>query len=389
MGGQDTRAMAAPEQTPLLVIGAGPYGLATAAEASRLGVPPVVLGEPMGFWRENMPAAMFLRSGLDWHLDAAGEHTLDAYIEAQGLDPDALDPIPIDVFIGYADWFTAQKGIEPRRERVRALAPRDGGGFEARMEDGSTILADRVVAAPGIAHFAVEPALVREALAPEQWSHTSRTVRFDALRGRRCLIVGGRQSAFEWAALLAEAGVERVDVVHRHDTPEFTPSDWSFVDELLEHTRQTRGWFRRLEENERAAIVQRFWQVGRLQLEPWLADRIARDSVHLWPRAEPVAIDAGPGEAVTVTLSDGTRLETDHVLLATGYRVDMRRVPYLPPELELADGFPVLDEDFQASLPGLFLPGFPSTRDFGPFFGFVAGATTTAEIIGRRILSRT
>ena len=40
------------------------------------------------------------------------------------------------------------------------------------MEDGSTILADRVVAAPGIADFAVEPALVRDRLAPGQWSHT-------------------------------------------------------------------------------------------------------------------------------------------------------------------------------------------------------------------------
>ena len=128
--------------------------------------------------------------------------------------------------------------------------------------------------------------------------------------------------------------------------------------------------------------MQRFWQVGRLQLEPWLADRIARDNVHLWPRAEPAAIESGPGEAVTVTLGDGTRLETDHVLLATGYRVDMRRVPYLPDDLELADGFPVLDEDFQTSLAGLYVPGFPSTRDFGPFFGFVAGATTTAAIIG-------
>ena len=374
--------MAAPEQTPLLVIGAGPYGLATAAEAMRLGVPTVVLGEPMGFWRTNMPAAMLLRSGRDWHLDAAGEHTLDAYVEAQGLDPDALDPIPIDVFIGYADWFTAAKGIEPRRERVRALAGSDGGGFEARMEDGSTILADRVVAAPGIAHFAVEPALVRDGLAPGQWSHTSRTVEFDALRGRRCLILGGRQSAFEWAALLAEAGAARIDVVHRHDTPQFTASDWSFVDDLLARTRETRGWFRRLPESEQAAIAQRFWQVGRLQLEPWLADRIARDDVHLWPRAQPAAIESGPGEAVTVTLGDGTRLETDHVLLATGYRVDMRRVPYLPDDLELADGFPVLDEDFQTSLAGLYVPGFPSTRAFGPFFGFVAGATTTAAIIG-------
>ena len=65
----------------------------------------------------------------------------------------------------------------------------------------------------------------------------------------------------------------------------------------------------------------------------------------------------------------------------------MRRVQYLDAdglagELDLADGFPVLDEDFQTNLVGLYIPGFPSTRDFGPFFGFVAGATTTAGIIG-------
>ena len=148
---------------------------------------------------------------------------------------------------------------------------------------------------------------------------------------------------------------------------------------MLARTRETRGWFRSLPDAERAAIAQRFWQVGRLQLEPWLAPRIARDEVRLWPRTEIAGIE--PGEPITVTLSDGTRLETDHVLLATGYRVDMRRVPYLP-EIELADGFPVLDADFQSSLPGLYLPGFPSTQDFGPFFGFVAGATTTAAIIG-------
>ena len=356
----------------LLVIGAGPYGLATAAEARRRGIATVVVGEPMRFWRRNMPGGMLLRSGREWHLDAAGVHTFDAFVE------EPVDPIPVETFIAYADWFAEREGLEPLRRRVNTLT-KENGSFTAHLDDGSQIVADRVVAAPGIADFAVEPAAVVERLAPEQWSHTVRTVDFEGLRGRRVLIVGGRQSAFEWAALLAEEGAARVDVVHRHDTPEFTESDWSFVDDMLARTRETRGWFRSLPDAERAAIAQRFWQVGRLQLEPWLAPRIARDEVRLWPRTEIAGIE--PGEPITVTLSDGTRLETDHVLLATGYRVDMRRVPYLP-EIELADGFPVLDADFQSSVPGLYLPGFPSTQDFGPFFGFVAGATTTAAIIG-------
>ena len=194
------------------------------------------------------------------------------------------------------------------------------------------------------------------------------------------LILGGRQSAFEWAALLGEAGAERVDLVYRHDTPAFTESDWSFVDELLAETRRTRGWFRGLPEAERKAIAQRFWQVGRLQLEPWLAPRIT--AAHLHPRTE-IARPRSNG-AITARLTDGTSIEADHLLLATGYAPDMTRVPYLPP-IELADGFPVLDPDFQTSVPGLYIPGFPSTRDFGPFFGFVAGATTTAAIIGRAL----
>ena len=73
----------------------------------------------------------------------------------------------------------------------------------------------------------------------------------------------------------------------------------------------------------------------------------------------------------------------DQVVLATGYKPDMRRVPYLSgiiDRLQLADGFPVLDEHFQSSLPGLFITGFPATRDFGPFFGFVRGCPAAATL---------
>ena len=61
----------------------------------------------------------------------------------------------------------------------------------------------------------------------------------------------------------------------------------------------------------------------------------------------------------------------------------MTQVPYLAgvlDEMELADGFPVLDEHFQSSLPGLFVTGFPATRDFGPFFGFVRGCPVAATL---------
>jgi FAD-dependent urate hydroxylase len=65
--------------TALLVIGAGPYGLALAAHARQRGIRAITVGTPMGFWRGHMPAGMFLRSGSNWHLDVAGEHTFTTH----------------------------------------------------------------------------------------------------------------------------------------------------------------------------------------------------------------------------------------------------------------------------------------------------------------------
>jgi FAD-dependent urate hydroxylase len=90
--------------------------------------------------------------------------------------------------------------------------------------------------------------------------------------------------------------------------------------------------------------------------------------------------------AAVVQLSDGTELNADHIVLATGYKSDLTRVPYLSELLPLvatADGFPVLDEAFQTSLSGLFMPGFTGTRDFGPFFGFTKGCPAAADLVVR------
>jgi hypothetical protein len=76
-------------------------------------------------------------------------------------------------------------------------------------------------------------------------------------------------------------------------------------------------------------------------------------------------------------------LRVDHVVFATGYRADLRRVGYLAPLMDrvsVTDGFPDLSEGFETSLPGLYVTGFPSTRDFGPFFGFTAGCPASARI---------
>ena len=368
-------------RTDLLVIGAGPYAYAAAAYARHRGIGTHVVGHPMSFWREQMPADMYLRSGPDWHLDATGEHTFAAFFEDRGLDPADYDPIPIGVFLDHTDWFREQKGFEVD-ERLVASLTRPDGQFVAAMEDGSTIEADRVLAAPGIRHFTHLPDWAASVPA-ERRSHTCDLVEFDDLAGARVAVIGGRQSAYEWAALLCDHGAAKVDVVHRHETPRFERVSWAFADQYVDQTLATRGWWRGLSTTEQQDVARQFWEVGRLTLEHWLLPRLDPAVVTSRPGCAVVdvaVVDDGP---VTLTLSDGTTLEVDHVVLASGYVADLARVPYLSGVLdrvEVTDGFPDLSPGFETTLPGLSVTGFASTRDFGPFYGFTRGCASSAKI---------
>jgi cation diffusion facilitator CzcD-associated flavoprotein CzcO len=379
------------QTTSLLVIGAGPYGLSVAANAREHGIDTVVLGRPMEFWRAHMPEGMFLRSGRDWHLDAAGVHTLDAFLEERRIPRVEVDPIPLALFVEYADWFRARKGLEVRDRMVDELTQHNGR-FEAVLESGDRIAARWVVAAPGVRHFVNLPPWAAQ-VQHGRGAHTCELVRFRDLAGARVLIAGGRQSAYEWAALIAEAGAERIDIVHRHAVPAFDRVSWKFADGYIEDTLRIRGWWRKLPKEERNAIDRRFWEVGRLTLEWWLKPRLARDSIRRWPGTEVVGagLSHGDGGDVTIALSNGQRLTVDHVVFATGYRADIANVPYLRGllgRMDTAEGFPRLDESFGSSVSRLYIAGYAATHDFGPFFGFVKGSPAAATIIVNDLLSR-
>ena len=373
--------------TELLIIGAGPYALSTAALARQEGIDTSVVGFPMAFWQENMPAAMFLRSGPGWHIDGSGVHTLEAYLDERGIDRASVDPIPIQTFLDYCEWFRAQKQLAIREELVTGLASTNGG-FEATLAGGEQIEARAVVCAPGIRDYAHRPEWASSV--EGRADHTCDLVDFDRLSGARVLIVGGRQSAYEWAALIREHGAERIDVVHRHAVPRFEPGSWGFVDAHVESTIEIPGYWRRLSAPEREEITRRFWEVGRLTLEPWLVPRLDWDGLHRWPGTEVVGVTVS-GDGVTVALSNSERLSVDHVVFASGYRADLTRVPYLAGLVEDIDqrgGFPVLDEGFCTSLPGLYITGFSATNDFGPFFGFVKGCPAAATLVVRDLQRR-
>ncbi len=90
---------------------------------------------------------------------------------------------------------------------------------------------------------------------------------------------------------------------------------------------------------------------------------------------------------ISLKLSDGTERLVDHIVLGTGYEVDISRYDFLPPELvrEVVQfgGYPRLSSGFRSSVPGLHFIGATAARSFGPLLYFVAGT----EFASRELVS--
>lgn len=382
-----SQTSAAAKTTDVLIIGAGPFGICLAAHVQQLGLEYLMVGKPMEFWKKNMPAGMYLRSACDWHLDVSGVYTIERYLEEQGLKPADVEPLSLDFYLAYVQWFLEQTQLKNLPEYVQQLSRDEGGDFIARLEDGTQIRAKQVAMAIGFKYFVNLPADLLALLPEGRYAHTCDFVDLQQMRDKACLILGGRQSAFEWAALLAEAGARDIHLAYRHDTPAFVEADWSWVNKIIDGMADNPGWYRNLSEAEKKEVGHRLWAEGRLKLEPWLKNRITMDHVHLWPNTQVASSAILPDGTLELQLDSSRQIRVDQIILATGYKAAIENVPFLKTgnllsQLEVENGFPRLDETFQSNIPGLFITSLPAGQDFGPFFGFTVAVRLSAKLIG-------
>jgi FAD-dependent urate hydroxylase len=377
-------------ETKLLIVGAGPYGLATAALAKAHGISHLIFGKQMGLWRDHMPSGMVLRSDTSWHFDPLGIHTYEAFLLASGraCTPDTL--ISRADFLEYADWYCREKEIQPDPRQIIKLQHR-GGHFIASLNDGHEVVAEKALLTIGYQYFLNLPQELTSKIPSGKYSHTFQWADFASLAGKTCLIIGGRQSAYESAALIAEqAKGVRVHVSHRKATPAFAQSNWDFVNDLVASTLRDPSWYRNLSQKSKDEVATRFYKEGRLQLEPWLESRVKHHAIESHPESQVVSTMSTADDRLSVELSNGKSLVVDHVILATGYKADVARIPFLDSEtvlskLQIQEGFPKLSPNLESSLPWLFFGGLTATRDFGLIFGFVKGAPVTASLVINRI----
>lgn len=389
--------------TPAVVIGAGPYGLSVAAHLRARGINARVFGEVMSSWRSHMPAGMCLKSTPDASSlgSPAPGFTLSDYCVSEGIRPLHGDEVvPIQLFTRYGQWFQQRLVPDVEDETIREVRRTDRG-FHLVLRSGEELLTPRVVVATGITGLAYVPGEL-SAIAPGgpsadgPVSHSSQHDNLAGFRGARVAVIGAGQSALESAALLHEAGAETTVLARdtaRFGTPPTTPSN-----PLMARLPQPRsplgptwriypfshaaGLFPYLPAATRLRLVKRV--LGPLGAW-WLADRVVGQIPILNEHAVRGATRDGDGIALATSCADGQHatMRVDHVLAATGYRVDLAKLGFLGPELRqqirLTDGFPQLSGSFESSVPGMYFVGLPAAATFGPLMRFVCGAQFAAR----------
>jgi thioredoxin reductase len=395
----------------VVIVGAGPYGMSAAAHLRQIkGLDVRVFGQPMSFWERHMPPSMLLRS---WrpasHIaDPGNRLSLDAYRAVNG-NHGLQDPMPVGDFIKYGYWFHQQAGVDADCRNVVRIEPVPKG-YQLTLEGGEILTTKRVVVATGIQSFIHRPAEF-DGLPKSLVTHSSEQHEYGKFRGKEVLVIGGGQSSLESAAFLGGAGARVEILIRSQSIAARAQRAWSEL--CCSSPVSWRGWLR----NRRwmnvfharadvgppglSLIIQRPNLFRRLPryTKDWSDRRAIRPvfSYKYVVEKKEMPILAGrfvvrvqvEGERLCVELNDGIERTVDHIILATGYRVDVARYSFLSPKilegLDLVHGYPRVDSGFETSLPGLHFLGAPAAWSFGPLVRFIAGTEFTSRMLTRRI----
>jgi thioredoxin reductase len=387
---------------PVAVIGAGPYGLSVAAHLSARRIPFRIFGEPMGSWRHNMPQGMFLKS--EGHASSLSDsEAIDtlAHFSARNRIPyrDFGLPVPIDVFIEYGIDFQRRHAPQVEQTAVTGVR-RSARGFELTLANGESVYCSQVVVAIGFAPFRHIPDMLSR-ISPEYLSHSADHHDLSRFAGKSVCVIGAGASATDVAAAL-DTAVAKTRLVSRSHRLEWVSrrTDAPHFEKLamldaLGGGRFGQGYaftqlphlFRYLPGSTRARIVKTYlgprggWPV--------------RDRVEALPNILGTEVleahQRDGGVSLILRRHDGhvRTIHADHAIAATGYKIDLRRIGALAPEIRKAVrtlvGAPELSSGFESSVPGLYFVGYAAVNSFGPLMRFVAGSHFAATRVTRAI----
>jgi hypothetical protein len=389
------------------IVGAGPYGLSLAAHLDGAGIQTRIFGRPMDSWRSHMPEGMLLKSDpfASNLSDAQDFYTLARFSEEQSIPYNEAEPVKLDVFCKYGLAF--QKRCVPRLTEVHvSTIERSGDEFIIGLDNGGKVSARRVVIAIGVGPFRYVPEIL-DALPDRFVSHSFDHRDLALLSGARVAILGGGSSAIDLAGLMHEHGCD-VTLISRRTELKFKgggsqPSGADPWWRRLRHPPSGLGPGLRSRFSTDAPLLIRAlpkklrFEFVRRHLGPaasgLMKDKIIGRVPLLLERELVAAAVEDSRVALTLRKKDGLleTLHADHVIAATGFRVDLSRLTLLSPSLrnDIAEykGAPILTRRFESSVPGLHFIGLTAAASFGPLMRFTFGARYAARRLTRALVS--
>lgn len=390
------------------IIGAGPYALSLASHLRGNAVEFRIFGKTMGPWISNMPPGMLLKSH-PWSsclYDPGSHFTLKQFCIESGIDyHDSQMPLPLETFVAYGKAFQ-QRWVPEVEVGLLAELTKIRDGFRATFEGGEAVDARSVVIAVGVHPFRYEPDILKN-LSSEFFSHSGDHGPLHRFAGKHVAILGAGASAIDLAGLLHESGaavslVARASQLHFARPPAgrrplllqrlagplrplICPDSGIGGGWPLRFYADAPGLFHALPEYWRLHAVRTTLgplghaamrrRVGQLQIF------LGRDLVSADDKSGKVQIRYSARGGVEETL------QTDHLIAATGYKIDLRKLAFLGPRLlsdiRMVENTPILSADYETSVPGLHFVGPASANSFGPVMRFVFGAVYPARRLAR------
>lgn len=229
-------------------------------------------------------------------------------------------------WMDYLRWYRRVTGLSIRNETtLAAIAPhRDGLALSVEGPRGpERMYARKIVLATGIegAGGHSVPAIVSENLPREFWTHSGETIDVARLAGRDVGILGSSSSAFDWATAALRAGARSATLFGR--ATEFARTEvlaWTNFPGFLGH-------FADLDDLRRWRFMRRFFDLKTPPTTEMFNAARAFPNFRLELGCPPERLSVEDGR-IRLDTPRG-RFEFDHLLLGTGYDIDLHRRPEL------------------------------------------------------------
>lgn len=360
----------------VLVIGAGPYGVAIAQELWERDIDFVIVGEPFALWHRHTLDTMALRSDC-LSSEIYSRRALYSYarfLERQGATS-IVERARVSTFRRYLVETVERLPFEIVEDRVTRLE-RYQDGFSAACARGTSITAAAVIIATGLGGHRYLPKVLRQ-LPAELVIHSWHARKIEALRRQRVLVIGAGQAAAEAVASLRSS--HRVTWALRH-RPLFFSEPLRVPTPLFKaFLLFSRGLYKLPPSAVRA--VSR--PVFRTTITPGLRQVFTDTGVRkVFEDAEGLGLRATADGLYSAAVGE----TFDCVVAATGYRFTLRGLPFLSAglvrKLGGSDRAPRLGADFQTGVRNLFMAGGISEPTFGPSMRFIFGSRHAARRLG-------